>query len=54
MIATAWPEFGALDWRTLLAVMTSAVVVDANGFLAGSLRHRSEYAAVGMPGAAAT
>ncbi len=49
VIATPWPEFRELDWSTLLPTMKSATVVDANGFLAGLLKGRSEYAAVGAP-----
>jgi UDPglucose 6-dehydrogenase len=51
VLATPWPEFRDLPWPELLPAMRSAIVVDANGFLAASLRNRPgiAYAAVGLP-----
>lgn len=51
VLATPWPTFRELRWSELLADMRHAVIVDANGFLATSLRNRPgiAYAAVGFP-----
>jgi len=51
VLATPWPTFRELRWSELLAVMRTAVIIDANGFLAASLRNRPgiSYVAVGLP-----
>ena len=51
VLATPWPEFRKLDWPTLLATMSSAIILDANWFLADLLRKQPgvAYAAVGLP-----
>ena len=52
VLATPWPAFRQLDWRTLVTAMSHATVIDAGWVLAGQLRdaHEVEYFAVGLPG----
>ncbi len=51
VLATSWPEFSDLPWSELVPAMRRPIFIDANGFLAATLRHRPgiEYAAVGLP-----
>jgi UDPglucose 6-dehydrogenase len=49
VIGTEWPEFRSLDWASLTASMSRAVVIDANGLLAKTMSTLSglTYASVG-------
>ena len=51
IVCTAWPQFRAADWSTIIPTMQRALIIDANRLLVDVVTQIDgvEYRAVGMP-----